>query len=235
MTADTSAGNDRHRQGPSSRSPHRRSVWSRPRPLARRLVAILERDGLDAAASNRRRRSRELDVLVLAVESLSSGEAEIRRARDKHPAARLVLVVSEATPAEARQLLVDDVPGLVLEQHAEAALALAVRAAFAGQISYPAELMPTQLRTALSNREKQILGMVVMGFSNAEIAAKLHVSESTVKSHLYSAFATLGVRTRKEAVALILDPNAGFGTGILAITDAGLNEDQLRMGNQTRD
>ena len=109
-------------------------------------------------------------------------------------------------------------------------LALAVRAAFAGQISYPAELMPTQLRTALSNREKQILAMVVMGFSNAEIAAKLHVSESTVKSHLYSAFATLGVRTRKEAVALILDPNAGFGTGILAITDSGLSEDQLHKG-----
>ena len=61
--------------------------------------------------------------------------------------------------------------------------------------------------------------MVVMGFSNPEIAAKLHVSESAVKSHLYSAFGTLGVSTRKEAVALILDPTAGFGTGILAITD----------------
>ena len=66
---------------------------------------------------------------------------------------------------------------------------------------------------------KQILGMVVLGFSNAEIAAKLYVSESTVKSHLSSAFATIGVRTRKQAAALILDPGSGFGTGILAITD----------------
>ncbi len=94
-----------------------------------------------------------------------------------------------------------------------------MRSAVAGQISYPRELMPTQLRAALTNREKQILGMVVMGFRNAEIAAKLHVSESTVKSHLYSAFTTLGVGSRKEAVSLILDPNAGFGTGILAITE----------------
>ncbi len=135
-------------------------------------------------------------------------------------------MAGSATHAEARQLLVDNVSGLVLERHSEATLALTARAVAAGQISYPAELMPTQLRTALSNREKQILAMVVMGFSNAEIATKLHVSESTVKSHLYSAFSTIGVRSRKEAVALILDPNAGFGTGILAITDSGLSEER---------
>ena len=229
MTADTSAGYSGHGQEPPAGRPLAVGVVA-PAPLAQRLIAILDRDGLDAAASTVARRSCKLDVLVVAVESLSRGETKIRRARDKHAAVRLVLVMSQATPAEARQLLVDDVPGLVLEQHAQIALALAVRAAFVGQICYPAELMPTQLRAALSNREKQILGMVVMGFSNAEIAAKLYVSESTVKSHLYSAFATLGVRTRKQAVALILDPNAGFGTGILAITVSGLNEDQVKNG-----
>ena len=39
----------------------------------------------------------------------------------------------------------------------------------------------------------------------------------------------MGVRSRKEAVALILDPDAGFGTGILAITDSGENEDARRL------
>lgn len=224
MTADTPTGNSGHEQEPpAARAPTVGVVA--PGPVSQRLVGILEGDGLGVAAANLARRSRKLDVLVLAVESLSDGETAIRQARDKHPSAQLVLVLSTATPAEARHLLVDDVPGLVLEQHADDTLAPTVRAAFAGQISYPAELMPTKLRTALSNREKQILAMVVMGFSNAEIAAKLYVSESTVKSHLYSAFGTIGVRSRKEAVALILDPNAGFGTGILAITDAGLSED----------
>jgi two-component system, NarL family, response regulator DesR len=224
MPADMPSGNHRKDQDPpTGRAPAVAVVA--PAPVAQRLVAILERDGLEAAVSNQARRSQNPDVLVVAVESPSSGESEIGRARDEHPAARLVLVAGTATPAEARQLLVDDVPGLVLERHAEATLALTARAAFAGQISYPAELMPTQLRAALSNREKQILGMVVMGFSNAEIAAKLHLSESTVKSHLHSAFATIGVRSRREAIAMILDPNAGFGTGILAITDAGLSED----------
>jgi DNA-binding NarL/FixJ family response regulator len=140
--------------------------------------------------------------------------------------------VGKATPAEARELLANDVSGLVLERRAETTLALAARAVFAGQISYPAELMPTRVKMALSKREKQILGMVVMGFSNAEIAAKLYVSESTVKSHLYSAFGTLGVRSRKEAVALILDPETGFGTGILAITDAGQRASALTGGEE---
>jgi len=190
-------------------------------PFERRLIAVLRRDGLDAGPAASVRRSRTPDVLVMAVESLSTAKSDIAAVRQERSGAQLVVVVGAATPAEARQLLVDDVRGLVLEQHVEATLALTARAAIVGQISYPAELMPSHLKAALSTREKQVLGMLVLGFSNAEIAAKLHVSESTVKSHLNSAFTTLGVRTRKDAVALILDPEAGFGTGILAITASG--------------
>jgi DNA-binding NarL/FixJ family response regulator len=211
MPADTASSND------PAREPVVGVLGSGP--LERRLIAALKRDGLAARAAVTAPRSRTPDVLVVAVGSLSSERSEIRGARDGYLSAQLVVVVDAATPAEARQLLVDDVHGLVLEEQAEATLALAVRAALAGQICYPAELMPTHLKSALSTREKQIMGMVVMGFSNPEIAAKLHISQSTVKSHLYSAFTTLGVSTRKEAVALILDPEAGFGTGILAITD----------------
>jgi hypothetical protein len=63
--------------------------------------------------------------------------------------------------------------------------------------------------------------MVVRGFTNAEIARKLFVAESTVKSHLSSAFVKLGVRSRNEATAVILDQSSGLGTGVLAITDNG--------------
>ena len=199
-----------------------------PTRIARAIVAALEQGPLDPIVPARGR-SYSFDALVIAVETPTSGQAVIHEARSAHEPARITVVAGAATPAEARRLLVDDVPGLVLEGQGGEQLALTVRATLSGQVCYPAELMPTKLRTALSSREKQILGMVVMGFSNAEIAAKLFVSQSTVKSHLSSAFATMGVRSRKEAVAVILDRDAGFGTGILAITGAGENEGARRL------
>jgi DNA-binding NarL/FixJ family response regulator len=189
-----------------------------PAPMARGLTAVLERGELAAVEPPRSPRLPAVDVLVVGAASAPDKPA-LDRLRRGLVEAKLVLVVGAATPAEARQLLVDDVPGLVLAHQVGETLCPTVRAVAADQICYPAELMPSGVRGALSKREKQVLGMVVLGFSNAEIATKLFVSQSTVKSHLSSAFATLGVRTRKEAVALILDPDAGFGTGILAITE----------------
>ena len=60
--------------------------------------------------------------------------------------------------------------------------------------------------------------MVVLDFSNAEIAAKLYVSESSVKGHLTSAFTKLGVTSRSAAAELILDSESGLGPGILRIS-----------------
>ena len=79
---------------------------------AHRLTAILERDGL-AAAPSLDDGSLTLEVVVLAVESATSGSEDIERAQEWQPSAQLVLVVGSATPAEARQLLVDGVRGLV--------------------------------------------------------------------------------------------------------------------------
>jgi DNA-binding NarL/FixJ family response regulator len=60
--------------------------------------------------------------------------------------------------------------------------------------------------------------MVVLDFSNAEIARKLVVTESNVKSHLTSAFSKLGVSSRSAAAELILDQESGLGPGILRIS-----------------
>jgi DNA-binding NarL/FixJ family response regulator len=101
------------------------------------------------------------------------------------------------------------------------ALVPSLAAALAGQVALPAARERQLMSQVLTAREKQVLALVVMGMTNAEIAGKLFLAESTVKSHLSSAFAKLGVRSRNEAAATILDPNSGVGTGILMIDGPG--------------
>jgi DNA-binding NarL/FixJ family response regulator len=50
-----------------------------------------------------------------------------------------------------------------------------------------------------------VLSFVARGLTNAQIAEKLFLSESTIKSHLSSAFSKFGVRSRKEAAVLFLE------------------------------
>lgn len=54
----------------------------------------------------------------------------------------------------------------------------------------------------LPPREREVLGLVARGLSNAEIARELHLSEATVKGYLTTAFDRLGVRNRVEAALL---------------------------------
>ena len=131
----------------------------------------------------------------------------------------LVVVVDDSAAGDralVRDLVGRGVGAVVPASRAEDALAVSVEATLAGQISLPADVGGAA-RPMLTVREKQVLAMVVLSFTNGEIAQKLYVSESTVKSHLSSAFAKLGVRSRSAAAEAILDPVNGLGTGILAI------------------
>jgi len=69
----------------------------------------------------------------------------------------------------------------------------------------------------LSHREKEILALVIRGLTNRQIAGRLYLAESTVKTHVSSAFRKLDVRSRAEAAARIEDPDDGYGMGILAL------------------
>jgi DNA-binding NarL/FixJ family response regulator len=165
-----------------------------------------------------------VDVIVICGASAPVAAKLAGEARLHHAQAGIVTVVQSAEPRELRDLLAAGADGVVLEAGAEDTLVVTIRAVTTGQLVVPAELWQRTARPALSTREKQALAMVVMGFSNAEIARKLYVTEATVKSHLSSAFAKLGVRSRSEATARILDPEHGLGTGILAISDDGHTE-----------
>jgi DNA-binding CsgD family transcriptional regulator len=72
--------------------------------------------------------------------------------------------------------------------------AIAMRAANAGVEDASAEPL-------LTNRERQVLGLLADGLGNKQIAARLGISTNTVKTHLELLFDKLGVSSRTEAVA----------------------------------
>lgn len=161
----------------------------------------------------------EIDALVLCCERLSGKEvALLRRLKRRLSTVPVVVAATSVRRSALADGLAAGMDGCVLAPDIDECLGLAVESARRGQVSLPRELSGSASRPTLSVREKQTLALVVMGFSNAEIAKRLFVSESTVKSHLSSAFDRLGVRSRSEATTAILDPETGFGTGILAIS-----------------
>jgi DNA-binding NarL/FixJ family response regulator len=84
----------------------------------------------------------------------------------------------------------------------EAVLSPSVATRLLGQVRAPA-------REPLSQRELDILGLIAQGCSNREAAARLYISEATVKTHVLHIYAKLGVNDRAAAVA------TGFERGLL--------------------
>lgn len=193
----------------------------------KRIEAVLESDGL--CVETRVLDVDDLghgdvpspDVLVVAFgRGITERDHQMRRLRKSLPNTHLIAVMPEDSRRGVRRALEAGADGVVFETQVESTLTLTVRAVLAGQTAVPAAGRHEVDRPTLSGREKQVLGMVVMGMSNKTIAAKLFLAESTVKCHLSSAFSKLGVRSRNEAADLILHSGVGLGLGLIPPPDA---------------
>jgi DNA-binding NarL/FixJ family response regulator len=153
--------------------------------------------------------------VVLVMEDGPQLAAVVRAARLRAPDAGIVVVVAVATPTETRRLLAAGADGLVLEDEREEVLHAAVLSAAVGQISVPRPLRDTLEPPTLSHRELQIVALTATGCTNAQIAERLCLAESTIKAHLSSVFRRLGVRSRREAAAAVLASDDGFLRRIL--------------------
>ena len=172
-----------------------------------RVTRALEREGFDLGQATGQSVAPEVAIVVADTTSAQ---------RHLVPT---VVVSRDADRAAVDRALAAGALGFVPEGHVDERLGATVRAVAAGQVAVPAEHRTAVTRPVLSSREKQVLSMVVLGFTNVEIATKLHVTETTVKSHLSSAYRKLRVRSRHEATALILT-NKDLGLGILTLEGA---------------
>ena len=204
------------------------------RVLGSRIRRILERAEIPRAFSIA---VAELDdgdlddaAIVVVCGSLRTGERMFSPVRERFPEARVIACGPPGDGQLLRWAVDRGVDGVVWDSRLDGTLLPTIQAVGAGQFAVPQEMLGRKRSDELTNREKQSLSLVLMGLTNREIAQKLFVSESTVKSHLNTAYRKLGVHSRSEAARLIADPEAGLGTGILAITGAGLARGRTRRG-----
>jgi DNA-binding NarL/FixJ family response regulator len=157
------------------------------------------------------------DVVVMDIRMpLLNGIEATRRIRARPEAPRVLVLttfdldeyVYEALRAGAGGFLLKDAaPGHLAEAvrivaAGEALLAPAVTRRLIGRFMRvpPPEHVVSRLGATLTERELEVLRQVAVGRSNAEIAAALHISDATVKTHVSRVLTKLGIRDRVQAV-----------------------------------
>lgn len=137
-----------------------------------------------------------------------SGVDATRRIRSRAGAAAVLVVTNYDTDADILGAIEAGATGYLLKDAPTDTLLASVHAAAAGQSALAPAIagrLMGRLRSpapALTAREREVLELVAAGLSNAETAARLHVSEPTVKSHLAHIYTKLDVSSRSAAVAL---------------------------------
>jgi DNA-binding NarL/FixJ family response regulator len=179
----------------------------------RRIAGLLEHEGWSVLPCQRPYPSARAVIACVDIGGRGPGDY-IRGAREDAPGSALVVVTPPALGNDIRRALRAGADAIVFDAQLDSSLAPAVHAACAGMAVVPREARNHLEKPVLSHREKQILNLVVTGLTNRQIAARLFLAESTVKTHLTTAFGKLGVRSRSEATAVLLDPEepllAGF-------------------------
>jgi len=144
-------------------------------------------------------------ILDLNMPGRPSLEA-IPEIREISPETGIVILTMQKEPAFARQALQLGVLGYVLKEAADNELVQAVRMAAAGE-TYLQPALGARLATEpepaasdLSERETDVLRLIALGHTNAEIAEKLYLSVRTVETHRAHIQQKLGVSSRAELV-----------------------------------
>jgi len=166
----------------------------------------------DADAAVRYARGHKPTVLILDLNMPGRASLEaVPDIRAASPATEIVVLTMQNEPAFARRALQAGVRGYVLKEAADAELVQAVRSAAAGD-TYLQPALGARLAAGeagsdgdeLSERERDVLRLIALGHTNAEVAEQLFISIRTVESHRAHIQQKLSLSSRAELVRYAL-------------------------------
>lgn len=141
------------------------------------------------------------------------GAAATRAIRQQFPHVQVIALTSFKEGDLVKNALEAGAIGYLLKDVSADELVRAIRAAHAGRATLSPEAAQALVETAnhppvpgqdLTERELEVLALMVEGLNNTQIAGRLTVSSSTIKSHVSNILSKLGVASRTEAVTLAL-------------------------------
>jgi two-component system response regulator NreC len=199
-----------------------RVVIADDHPVVRRgLRQLLESDDRceivaeagDVDSARRYVRGHHPDVLVLDLNMPGEPSLEaIPKLREEFPDTQIVVLTMQDEPAYARAALSAGALGYVLKEAADAELVEAVGAAAHGEQYLNPRLgarvaaePPPGPPDGLSQREFEILKLIALGNTNAQVAQELYLSIRTVETHRAHIQQKLGLHDRAELVRYALD------------------------------
>ena len=162
-------------------------------------------------------RRKSIDLVLLDFDlGERDGREFLRLARDQGFHGKILLVTAGVDAGAVSELIRSGISGVFRKHDSAALLAQGIRDVIAGKVWLDQEQLRTAMTTEVATpqaggtrrfteRERQVLSFVFEGLATKEIAARIGVSESSVKSTLQQLFSKTGVRTRSQLVRIVLE------------------------------
>lgn len=153
-------------------------------------------------------------VLMDMIMPRMDGISATRAIREACPDTQVIALTSFSDEAHVQAVLRAGAIGYLMKDVSGDELANAIRRAFEGestlspeaaQILIRATTRPPDIGHDLTDRERDVLVLMIEGMSNREIGERLVISSSTVKNHVSSILSKLGTTSRTQAVALAVE------------------------------
>lgn len=153
-------------------------------------------------------------VLMDIVMPLMDGVTATKMIREKCPGTQVIALTSFDSDDNVQQALQAGAISYLMKNVSVEELVNAVRNAFEGKATLAPEAAQVLIRSAtrppalghdLTQRERDVLALMIEGLNNREIAERLVISSSTVKNHVSNILDKLGTISRTQAVALAVE------------------------------